>query len=100
MSPIISDNNIKIARFRIIESYNNKSSINSSNNIRTQVKKPFKSNNNKVESININNLPLYNSLLVLFLQPPSTATAPIIFTTTIITHLIITTSIAPKSSCP
>jgi hypothetical protein len=100
VSPIISDNSVGIARFRIIESYNNGGSIDGGDNIRTQVEKLFKSDNNKVESINTNNLPLYDSLLALFLQPPFTATAPTMSTTTIITHLIMTTSIAPKSSRP
>jgi hypothetical protein len=83
-----------------MESYSNGGSVNSSDDIRTQVKEPFKSDDNKVESININNLPLYNSLLALFSQSPSTATALTTSTTTIITHLIIITSIAPESSRP
>ena len=60
----------------------------------------FKSNDDEVESIDTNNLLLYDSLLALFSQPPSTATALTTSTTTIITHPIITTSIAPESSRP
>jgi hypothetical protein len=100
VSPTISDNSIGIARFRIIKSYSNRGSINGGDNIGTQVKEPFKSDNDEVESINTNDLPLYDSLLALFSQPPSATTALTISTTTIITHLIITTSTAPKSSHP
>jgi hypothetical protein len=100
VSLIISNNSVGIARFRIIESYSNGGSVNSSNNIRTQVKEPFKSDDDEVESINTNDLPLYDSLLALFSQPPSAATALTTSTTTIITHLIIMTSTAPESSRP
>jgi hypothetical protein len=101
VSLTISNSSVRIARFRIIESYSNRGSVDGGDNIRTQVKEPFKSDDNEVESININDLPLYDSLLALFSQPPSAAaTAPTTSTTTIITHLIIIISTAPKSSHP
>jgi hypothetical protein len=100
VSPTISNSSVGIARFRIIESYSNRGSVNGGNNIRTQVEELFKSNDDEVESIDTNNLLLYDSLLALFSQPPSTATALTTSTTTIITHLITTTSIAPESSRP
>ena len=98
MSSTISDGSVGIARFRIIESYSNGGSIDGGDDIRTQVEELFKSDDDEVESINTNDLPLYNSLLALFLQPPSAATALTMSTTTIITHLITTTSTAPESS--
>jgi hypothetical protein len=101
VSPTISNSSVGIARFRIIESYSNRGSVNGGNDIGTQVKEPFKSDDDKVESINTNDLPPYDSLLALFSQPPSAAaTAPTTSTTTIITHPITTTSTAPKSSRP
>jgi len=100
VSPIISDNNIKIARFRIIESYNNGGSIDDGDDIRTQVEELFKSDDDEVESIDTDDLLPYDSLLALFSQPPSAATALTTSTTTIITHLITTTSTAPESSRP
>ena len=102
MSPTISDGSVGIARFRIIESYSNGGSVNSGDDIRTQVEEPFKSDDDddEVESIDTDDLPLYDSLLALFSQPPSTATALTTSTTTIITYLITTTSIAPESSRP
>jgi hypothetical protein len=65
VSPTISNGSVGIARFRIMESYSNRGSVNGGNNIRTQVKEPFKSDD-EVESINTNDLPLYDSLLALF----------------------------------
>jgi hypothetical protein len=100
VSPTISDGSVGIARFRIIESYSNKGSVNGGNDIRTQVEELFKSDDDEVESINTDDLPLYDSLLALFSQPPSTATALTTSTTTIITHPITTTSIASESSRP
>ena len=100
VSPTISDGSVGIARFRIIESYSNGGSVNGGDDIRTQVEELFKSDDDEVESIDIDDLPPYDSLLALFSQPPSTATAPTTSTTTIITHPITTTSTAPESSRP
>jgi hypothetical protein len=100
VSPIISDGSVGIARFRIIESYSNGGSVDGGDDIRTQVEERFKSDDDEVESIDTNDLPLYDSLLALFSQPPSTATALTTSTTTIITHPITTTSTAPESSRP
>ena len=102
VSPTISDSSVGIARFRIMESYSNGGSVDGGDDIRTQVEEPFKSDDDddEVESIDTDDLPLYDSLLALFSQPPSTATALTTSTTTIITYLITTTSIAPESSRP
>ena len=100
MSPTISDSSVGIARFRIIESYSNGGSVNSGDDIRTQVKEPFKSDDDEVESIDTDDLPPYDSLLALFSQPPSATTASTTSTTTIITHPITTISTAPESSRP
>ena len=98
MSPTISDGSVGIARFRIIESYSNKGSVDGGDDIRTQVEELFKSDDDEVESIDTDDLPLYDSFLALFSQLLSTATALTTSTTIIITHLITTTSIAPESS--
>jgi len=66
VSPTISDGNVGIARFRIIESYSNRGSVDSGDDIRTQVEEPFKSDDDEVESIDTDDLPLYDSLLTLF----------------------------------
>jgi hypothetical protein len=100
VSPTISDGSVGIARFRIIESYSNGGSVDGGDDIGTQVEELFKSDDDEVESIDTDDLPLYDSLLALFSQPPSAATAPTTSTTTIITHPITTTSIAPESSRP
>jgi hypothetical protein len=98
VSLTISDSSVGIARFRIIKNYSNRGSIDGGDDIKTQVEEPFKSDDDEVESIDTNDLLLYDSLLILFSQPPSAATALTTSTTIIITHSITTTSIAPESS--
>jgi hypothetical protein len=66
VSPTISNSSVGIARFRIIESYSNRGSVNGGDNIGTQVEELFKSDDDEVESIDTNDLPLYDSLLALF----------------------------------